>query len=228
MKRFTEPPFWEDILEEKEEPFFNSLIDNFDVIEKEILRLYKLSKFLKFFWKYPVQKSDLKLSNWWFIEESTRWTVAPVFGGKNDALVRRRAKKFFLIASEPLSFLVRFLCPQMSKILKFYFDKKILLNSTINIIYPGSVIGPHIHPVFDHKHRMNYHLCITEDPAAELTVGYETKTWKKGKIVAFKNSGPYRHSVVHKGKDIRIILMAEIDVDYLKSYGVYRGQRIKD
>ena len=75
---------------------------------------------------------------------------------------------------------------------------------------------------------MNYHLCITEDPAAELTVGYETKTWKKGKIVAFKNSGPYRHSVVHKGKDIRIILMAEIDVDYLKSYGVYRGQRIKD
>ena len=227
MKRFTEPPFWEDIIEKNKEPIFESLINNFDIIEKETLRLLKISKFIKLFYKYPIQKSDLKFSNRWFIEKNTRWNLTPIFGAKHDVNTLKRISKnnkiigkFRIFLYELLAFCIRILCPQITKLLKGYFDKNIILNSTINIIYPDSEIRPHKHPVTNHQYRMTYHLCIIEDIGAELTVGYETRTWKKKQIIAFKNTGPYRHSVIHKGKDIRVILMVEIDMDYLKSYGV--------
>ena len=230
MKKFTEPPFWEDILEREQEPLFKRLIDNFDVIEKEILRLYKVSKFVKLFYRYPVQKSDLKFKNadGWFIEESTKWTLTPIFGAKHDANIRKRTSKLWVLTLEGLAFVIRYLCPQTTKLLREDFHNAKILNSSINVIHPNSEIKPHKHPLLNNKHRMNYHLCITDDPDAQLTVGDETKSWKRGEILAFKNSGPYRHSVIHKGKNTRIILMLEIDVDYLIPYGVFRGVRVKD
>jgi len=228
MKKFTEPPFWEDKL--TNEPIFKSLVDNFDVIEHELLRLYKIGRFVKLFVKYPVQKKDLKIkkTDWWFIEESTRWNLAPIFGAKHDVNIYQRIGKLRVLGYELLAFVVRTLCPKTTNLLRDYFHDAIILNSSVNVIYPNSEIKPHKHPILNHKHRMNYHLCITDDQDALLTVGYETKSWKRGEILAFKNSGPYRHSVAHRGKNTRIILMLELDVDYLNSYGVFRGVRISD
>jgi len=228
MKRFSEPPFWEDVLEN--EPIFKRLIDNFDIIEKELLRLHKIGKFIKIFYKYPVQKKNLKFKNkdWWFIDKNTEWRISPLFGAKHDANVSRRTGKFRIMMWETVAFFIRKLCPETIALLKHDFDTGKILNASIPVLYPGAEIKPHRHPVFNNKHRMNYHLCITEDPEAYLTVGYETKTWRKGKILAFKNSGPYRHSVIHKGKDFRIVLMLELDVDYLEKYGVFKGKRMKD
>jgi hypothetical protein len=44
--------------------------------------------------------------------------------------------------------------------------------------------------------------------------------------LAFKNTGPYRHSVVHNGTEDRVILIVELDVKYLEKYGVFKGERI--
>jgi len=228
IKKFTEPPFWEDIL--TEEPIYQKLIINFDIIEKELIRLHKIGKFTKLFYKYPVQKKNLKLkgTDWWFIDEDTNWKISPIFGAKHDKNIHKRTSKFKVYYYEFIAFIVRILCPQTTNLLIQDFKDGKILNASIPVLYPNSEIRPHRHPTFNNKHRMNYHLCVTEDPEAYLTVGYETKSWKRGEIIAFKNSGPYRHSVVHNGKNIRIILMLELDVDYLKQYGVFKGERVKD
>lgn len=227
-KRFTEPPFWEDILQD--EPIFKRLVDNFEVIEKEIIRLFKINKLIKVFYKYPVQKKNLKFkgTDWWFIDEDTNWKLSPVFGAKHDKNIHKRTSKFKVYYYEFIAFIVRTLCPQTTKFLRKEFNEGKIINTSINVLHPGSTIRPHRHPTFNNKHRMNYHLAITDDPEAYLTVGYETKSWKRGNILAFKNSGPYRHSVVHNGKNIRIILMLELDVEYLNQYGVFKGERIRD
>jgi hypothetical protein len=229
MKMYTEPPFWEDIL--CNEPIFAKMVNNFNVIEPEMIRLHKFGKYLKLFFKYPVQKKDLKVKNkdWWIIEETTDWKLAPIFGAKHDALISRRTDKIKILAYDTVAFFIRkFICPKTVSLLKDGFETGKILNTSVPVLGPGAEIKPHKHPIKDHKHRMNYHLCITEDPEAYLTVGHETKTWKRGQILAFKNTGPYRHSVIHKGKNTRIVLMLELDVDYLEMYGVFRGERIKD
>jgi len=226
LKKYSEPPFWQDVFVNKE-PISQDLINNFITIKKECLQLKKIANIL--FAKYPAHKlRKVKTANHYFIEDNTDWRIAPFFGGRYDTNAKRRSSFFRLIYSDLISFFVRLICPKTHSLLKKGFNEGIILNAYFTQLSPGSKIKPHYHPIINGIHRMNLHLGIVCDSGATITVGEETKTWEDGKILAFKNSGPYRHSVVHNGIHNRIILIVEIDVKYLENYDVFKGERIKD
>lgn len=215
-KKFTEPPFWEDILQD--DPILKKLVDNFEIIKKESIRLNKYLNFL--FNKYPVNKM--------LVDRTTPWKLAPIFGGRYDENINRRATKLQILKLEIEAFFVRLFCPATHKLLKDYFRKKILLNASFSKLSPGSIIKPHIHPSKSGVRRMNIHMGILCDPECKITVGEEIRTWQEGKILAFKSTGPYRHSVIHGGTKDRTILFLEFDSKYFEQYGVFNGKRIKD
>jgi aspartyl/asparaginyl beta-hydroxylase (cupin superfamily) len=82
-------------------------------------------------------------------------------------------------------------------------------------LIPGSIINPH-HGWTDDFLRI--HLGLICDPECKITVGDETKTWEEGKILAFKDGGPFLHSVEHKGTTERIILSVDVKLSYLSQY----------
>lgn len=226
VKQFTEPPFWDNFLDV--EPLCKSLIANFPSIKKEALNLRKIG-FL--YGKFPV--SEIKLKNnesikFYIITKTVRWSIAPFFGSRYDTHARRRASKLMLLKADIGAFFIRLLCPTTYSLLRDLFKKKIVLNAYFTIASPGVHIKPHIHPISNGVHRMNIHLGICCDPDATVTVGEETRTWEEGKLLAFKNSGPYRHSVEHRGTKDRLILIVELDVKYLEQYGVFKGERIRN
>lgn len=225
IKKYTEPPFWDEIIVEKE-PICLSLIENFEQIKKEVLRIEKLSRI--FFVNYPVLNLKLKTNNHYFVNLNVGWRISPFFGGRYDVNVKRRAPFFMLWHSDVLAFITRLICPKTTSLLRKAFKQKIILNAYFTRLSPGSVIKPHYHPIKNGIHRMNLHLGLVCDPDCKITVGEETRTWEEGKLLAFKNSGPYRHSVVHNGTRNRIILIVELDVKYLEQYGVFKGERIKN
>lgn len=224
FKKYSEPPFWEDSFIEKE-PISKNLIRNFLNIKNEVLRLKKIANIL--FARYPAYKlRKVKSTKHYFIADNTDWKIAPFFGGRYDANAKRRSSLFLLLYSDLISFFVRLICPKTYSLLKYAFKNGILLNAYFAQLSPGSFIKPHYHPIKDGIYRMNLHLGLVCDPECKITVGEETRTWEEGKLLAFKNSGPYRHSVEHKGTKDRIILIVELDVKYLEQYGVYKGHRI--
>lgn len=225
IKKYSEPPFWQDVFINKE-PNCQNLINNFHIIKQESLRLKKIANLL--FDKYSANNPKLPKKNNYFIEKDVNWKIAPIFGSRYDVNAKRRASQYKLWKSDILSFFVRLLCPKTTSLLRGAFKKKIILNAYFTQLSPNSIIKPHYHPVKNGIHRMNLHLGIVCDPDAKITVGEETKTWEEGKILAFKNSGPYRHSVVHNGTHDRLILIVELDVKYLEKYGVFKGERIYD
>lgn len=220
-KKFTEPPFWDNFIEV--EPLCVSLVKNFDLIKKDSLKVKKF-----FSLKIPKLGKFPNFKNVYVIDKKVNWLIAPFFGSRYDAHAKKRASKLQLLVGDIGAIFTRFLCPDTHKLLKPFFKQKIVLNAYFTIASPGVYIKPHIHPISNGVHRMNIHLGICCDPDATVTVGEETRTWEEGKLLAFKNSGPYRHSVEHKGTKDRVILIVELDVKYLEQYGVFKGERIKD
>lgn len=221
IRKFSEPPFWDNFIQE--EPLCLSLIENFDIIRKESLRLKQLNSF-----KIPGYGKFPNFKNVYLIDKSVGWFIAPFFGSRYDAHAKKRASKFHLLIGDIGAVFTRLFCPKTHKLLKQLFKEKVILNAYFTIATPGVYIKPHMHPIVDGIHRMNIHLGLCCDPNATVTVGEETRTWEEGKLLAFKNSGPYRHSVIHKGINDRVILIVEVDVNYLEKYGVYKGHQIKN
>lgn len=221
VKRYTEPPFWDDFLDK--EPLCLSLVKNYEVIKKEALRLGKICSF-----GIPGYGTFPNFKNVYVIDRHVRWLIAPFFGCRYDNHARRRASKLQLLVSDVGAFFTRLFCPHTYNLLKELFDDKIILNAYFTLASPDVYIRPHIHPQANGIHRMNIHLGLCCDPGAELTVGEETRTWEEGKLLAFKNTGPYRHSVFHAGHNDRVLLIVEVDVAYLEKYGVYKGVRVHE
>jgi aspartyl/asparaginyl beta-hydroxylase (cupin superfamily) len=65
---------------------------------------------------------------------------------------------------------------------------------------------------------MRIHMGLICDPECKITVDAETKTWTEGKILAFKDGGPYYHSVVHNGTKDRYIFSFDLSLEYLSPY----------
>lgn len=228
VKKYTEPPFWDNFI--GIEPITQSLLENYEDIKREALRIKKYAGFI-LYTKYSVPKLKLKFKKdiqHYFIDDSTIWRIAPFFGSRYDNNARRRSTKLKLLYADFLAFFVRVVCPKTYSLLKEGFESKTILNAYFTELVPGSSIKPHIHPQSNGIHRMNLHLGLVCDPECKITVGEETRTWEEGRILAFKNSGPYRHSVDHKGTQNRIVLIVELDVKYLELYGVFKGNLIKD
>ena len=81
-----------------------------------------------------------------------------------------------------------------------------------SIVKPGTIINPHN----GSDKIMRCHLCIVNDKQCKITVGNETKTWDEGKILAFKDGPPYKHSVIHEGTNDRVVLIFDFDLEYLR------------
>ena len=103
-------------------------------------------------------------------------------------------------------------CPTIDYCIKEYEDKGILRNAFISKLEPGSVIHPHKGRLNDY---MRIHLGIQEDLMCKITVDDETRTWKEGEILAFKDGEPFFHSVKHEGSSTRIILSVDVRLDYI-------------
>ncbi len=90
-----------------------------------------------------------------------------------------------------------------------------LRNVFVSRLIPGSVINPHRGWTPDY---LRIHLCLVEDPGCRITVGSVTRTWKTGQLLAFKDGGPYPHSVLHEGKAERLILSYDLHLRYVAQF----------
>lgn len=90
-----------------------------------------------------------------------------------------------------------------------------LRNVFVSRLIPGSVINPHRGWTPDF---LRIHLCITADPGCRMTVGQETRTWVQGELLAFKDGGPYEHSVRHEGTQERIVMSFDMHLDYVARF----------
>jgi hypothetical protein len=90
-----------------------------------------------------------------------------------------------------------------------------LRNVFVSRLLPGSVINPHRGWTPDF---LRMHLGLRCDPNCRITVGEETQTWTPGQWLAFKDGGPYLHSVRHEGTQERIVLAIDLTLRYCNTF----------
>ena len=99
------------------------------------------------------------------------------------------------------------------KIIKEYADDNCSA-CNISVVSPGTHIAPHVGTTG----YLRMHLCLVNDEGCSITVGDETSNWQEGKILAFKDGGPYPHSVAHNGSKDRVVIIFDLPIDYVKQY----------
>jgi Aspartyl/Asparaginyl beta-hydroxylase len=207
-----QPEFWEDYLHEV--PIYKSLIEHFSQIRDEVLRYRESDNPFVDYPQYNVY--DLETS-----EEKTLydhyWAVIPFshFEGEvMDFIQMPGIENFpeFLAARIKHA---RENCPTIDSVISPLESEKNLANSFVSRLVPGSVIRPHTGWVQDW---MRLHLGLICDPDCHIKVGTQHRTWEEGKIIAFKDGGPYPHSVVHKGTKERVVLSVDVRLSYLKAF----------
>jgi len=108
--------------------------------------------------------------------------------------------------------------PITSALFSDYSKRGELNNAVLSVLSPGTVINPHR----GDPSIMRVHIGLKCDPACSISVGnddvgYESRTWVAGKVIAFRDGGNFCHSVKHEGNEDRWVLMFDIPVDYLKT-----------
>jgi aspartyl/asparaginyl beta-hydroxylase (cupin superfamily) len=208
-----EPAFWQNKL--VEEPICKALVENWEVIRDEVLSLKETHP--KWFAKYPkfkiedpeTQESVRMYDNDWTVTALSR--LEKGYEGENN-----RAEK---TGGDSLEKLIKRYRPKLTPVLHSIVDQpdkdEILTNIFVSILSPGVIIRPH---QGYSKEYMRIHMGLVCDPKCKITVGDETKTWEEGKLLAFKDGGPYYHSVVHNGINDRYILSFDLKLDYLSNY----------
>lgn len=208
----TEPEFWDSYL--YDEPICKQLVANWEPIRDEILRMK--DKFPQFFGPYPKFKiTDLETQKKVKMYENN-WTVSPISKYDENYNEVESVKKH---AGDNLEHLIqkyrKRVLPTIHKIISEVEENEILSNVFVSVLQPGVIIRPH---QGYSKEYMRIHLGLICDPGCEITVGETTRTWEEGKLIAFKDGGPYYHSVVHNGTDDRYILSIDLKLTYLKQY----------
>jgi aspartyl/asparaginyl beta-hydroxylase (cupin superfamily) len=196
--------FWDSYFEDV--PVYNELIENYPVIKEEVLNFCEAPLSLFDYPRYQIDGRNLY---------EHYWKAAPLtkFEGEFMSSYASEQEMAFLKVIIENS---RKKCPVTTGILRKYEEElDVLHNSFISRLVPGSVINPHTGWTDNY---MRMHLGISCDPGCRITVGDQTRTWEDGKILAFKDGGPLKHSVVHGGTKERIILSVDVKIDYLKRY----------
>lgn len=198
VNEIAEPPFWDAQLHCI--PWCLTLLDNAELIRAEVLDLVK--KFRPFM-PYP------KYANLYH----NTWDAFPlsVFQGEHIEL----SKENLAVKMGPLIEMFRAKMPVTSSTIGDLEAQGHLRNVFVSRLMPGSVINPHRGWTPDH---LRIHLCLTEDPKCHITVGTATRTWERGKLLAFKDGGPYLHSVQHHGENERIILSYDLNLRYVAQF----------
>jgi aspartyl/asparaginyl beta-hydroxylase (cupin superfamily) len=208
-----EPAFWQNELQD--EPICKALTENWQTIRDEILKLKETHQ--QWFVKYPKFKVIDPDTNESVRMYDNNWMVTALSKlEENYQAENNRAEK---AGGNTLEKLVKKYRPKISPTLHSIINQAdedgILTNVFVSILSPGAIIRPHQGYSKDY---MRIHLGLICDPKCKLTVGDETKTWEEGKLLAFKDGGPYYHSVVHNGINDRYILSIDLKLDYLSQY----------
>jgi hypothetical protein len=107
---------------------------------------------------------------------------------------------------------VRIAMPTLDRILSPPERAGLVANGFISRIRPGTVLHPHTGWVPDW---LRVHVGLRTDPGARITVGDETRSWTDGGILAFRDGGPWLHSVEHCGTRERLIISTDIRISML-------------
>lgn len=194
----SQRPFWDSELHRL--PWALDVLAKAADIREEILRF--IPQFRPFM-PYP------KYANLY----NNTWDAFPlsIFQGEHIEL----SKDQLAIDMAPLVVLFRSKLPVTSSTIAPLESQGHLRNVFVSRLIPGSVINPHRGWTPDF---LRVHLCLVEDPGCQITVGSETRTWVTGQLLAFKDGGALLHSVVHRGRQERIILSYDLSLDYLKAF----------
>jgi aspartyl/asparaginyl beta-hydroxylase (cupin superfamily) len=208
----TEPAFWDSYL--VNEPISQSIQNNWKTIRDEVLGFQE--KYPQFFVDYPkfkvvdektnqrvrMYENNWKVSGFTKFDESYKeiQRVNRRLGDNLNKLIDRYLKKFL---------------PTIDALIKPAEAEGLLSNGFVSILSPGTIIKPH--NGYSNEY-MRIHCGLVVDPECKITVGTETKTWEEGKLLAFKDGGPYKHSVKHEGTRDRYIFSFDLKLDYLKQY----------
>ena len=208
-----EPAFWQDKLQD--EPICKALIHHWQTIRDEILQLQETHH--QWFVKYPKFKVTDPDTNESVRMYDNNWIVTALSQlDENYQAENSRAEKTGGNTLEKLVKRYRSkLLPTLHNIVDQADQDQILTNMFVSILSPGVIIRPHQGYSKDY---MRIHLGLLCDPKCKLTVGDETRTWEEGKLLAFKDGGPYYHSVFHSGINDRYILSVDLKLDYLSKY----------
>lgn len=204
----NEPYFWQDII--KDAPICQELVANYEKIKEEVVEFVKNPSALYNYPKYTVhydhQTYDL-YAHYWKASPMSIFEKEYIDGGANPFqlqilydVIKNNKKK----------------CPTINKVIFPLESEGNLRNSFVSRLIPGSHIRPHDGTSMNF---MRIHLGLVCDPGCKITVGKETRTWEEGKLIAFKDGGPYLHSVKHEGTSERIVLSCDVRIDpYLLPY----------
>jgi Aspartyl/Asparaginyl beta-hydroxylase len=194
----SEPPFWDSLLNRL--PWALDVLAKAADIREEVLRF--IPQFRPFM-PYP------KYANLY----NNTWDAFPlsIFQGEHIEL----SKEKLALNMAPLIAMFRSKLPVCSSTIAPLEREGHLRNVFVSRLIPGSVINPHRGWTPDY---LRVHLCLVEDPGCRITVGPETRTWKTGQLLAFKDGGPHLHSVVHEGEHERIVMSYDLSLRYLGQF----------
>jgi hypothetical protein len=194
----SEPPFWDSLLNRL--PWALDVLAKAADIREEVLRF--IPQFRPFM-PYP------KYANLY----NNTWDAFPlsIFQGEHIEL----SKEKLALNMAPLIAMFRSKLPVCSSTIAPLEREGHLRNVFVSRLIPGSVINPHRGWTPDY---LRVHLCLVEDPGCRITVGPETRTWKTGQLLAFKDGGPHLHSVMHEGEHERIVMSYDLSLRYLGQF----------
>jgi beta-hydroxylase len=198
--------FWEDYI--KDVPLYKDLIQNYPQIKEEVLNYLKYKNSLFDYPKYIIYGKSLY---------DNYWKACPISNFEGE-LISNSASEIEKLYINKIIKNAKQHCPTINSIISNLEEQLNLKNAFISRLIPGSIINPHHGWTNDF---LRIHLGLVCDPDCKITVGNETKTWEEGKILAFKDGGPFLHSVEHKGTSERIILSVDVKLSYLRQYVEY-------
>lgn len=193
-----EPPFWNEHLHKI--PWCEDTRRKADLIREELttfIRQYRP------FMPYP-KYGDLYRNT---------WDAFPLSNFQGEYL--ELSEDNLEVPIQPLVKLFRARLPTTVSTIADLEEQGHLRNVFVSKLTPGSVIKPHRGWTPDY---MRIHLCVVEDSECRITVGTETRTWRQGELLAFKDGGPFAHSVEHRGTHERIVVSYDLHLDYVSRF----------
>ena len=193
----AEQPFWSH--EASLIPLCQLLVQRYPEL---LLELTELTLALKPFKKFP----DYGLY-------SSGWEAFPlsIYEGEfNDHVPELSQMDMSGLAKQ-----IRPFVPLLSELITPLEDAGQLRNVFVSRLKPGSYIRPHRGWTSNY---LRIHLGLLCDPACRITVGNETQSWLPGQLLAFKDGGPYLHSVRHDGSRDRIVISLDLRLKYVQSF----------